>query len=178
MLDRYGVRAWLYHGQENHGDVFTAIVDRLKRSGAEEVEARAGFTLDFEDGTSIEVLHPQSRPAITDRLGDHAMVLRVTYGDVSFLLTSDLSSAGQRDMMARGVSPAAAVMQIPQHGAARALDDEFLALVQPQVVLLQTDIANRRDDPDPDTIAKVEGWRVFPYGRNGYDSSPDGWRQP
>ncbi len=69
--------------------------------------------------------------------------------------------------MKRGVSPAAAVMQIPQHGTARALDDEFLELVQPQVVLLQTDIANRRDDPDPDTIAKVDGWRMFRTDETG-----------
>ena len=60
-----------------------------------------------------------------------------------------------------GVSSAAAVMQVPQHGTARALDEEFLALVQPQVVLLQTDMANRRGDPDPDTLASVDGLKML-----------------
>ena len=52
-------------------------------------------------------------------------------------------------------------MQIPQHGAARALDAEFLRMVQPQVALLQSDIANRRGDPDPDTLALIDGIPLF-----------------
>ncbi len=161
VLERYDVGAWLYHGQANRGEIFAEIQDRLKRSGAEAVEARAGYTLDLDDGTVIEVLHPPAAPSISDKLGDSVLVLRVTFGDVSFLLTSDLSRAGQQDMVARGLSPVAAVMQIPQHGTARAIDDEFLRLAQPQVAVLQTDIANRRGDPDPDTLAKLKGLHVF-----------------
>ena len=52
-------------------------------------------------------------------------------------------------------------MQIPQHGATRALDAEFLRLVQPQVALLQSDIANRRGDPAPETLALFEGLPLF-----------------
>ncbi len=161
VLQRYEIGAWLYHGQINHGDAFTTIQDRLRQSGAEAIEARAGYTVALNDGTTIEVLHPPAAPMIGDKLGDGVMALRVTYGDVSFLLTSDLSGAGQRAMLERGSSPVAAVLQIPQHGTARALDDEFLEQVQPQVVVLQSDVANRRGDPDPDTLAKLSGLPLF-----------------
>lgn len=161
VLERYDVGVWLYHGQINRDEVFTGVEERLQRSGAEAVEARAGYTLAFDDGTAIEVLHPPAVPSTSAKLGDSVMVLRVTYGDVSFLLTSDLSASGQRDMLARGISPAAAVMQAPQHGSAGAIDDEFLELAQPRVAVLQTDVANRRGDPDPDTLAKLDGLRLF-----------------
>ena len=58
-------------------------------------------------------------------------------------------------MLANGVSPLASVLQIPQHGTARAIDEEFLASVQPQIALLQCDTGNRRDDPDSDTMDQV-----------------------
>ena len=167
VLQRYGVSAWMYHGQVNRSEVLAQIQGRLKRMGAKLVEARAGATVDFGDGARIDVLHPRAAPAIGDKLGDSVLVLRVSYGDASFLLTSDLSAAGQRDMLARGISPSATVMQIPQHGTARAIDSEFLELAQPQVAVLQTDIANRRGDPDPDTLAKLNGLRLFRTDEQG-----------
>lgn len=161
VLDRYEVGAALYHGQENDGEAFSRIIERLVRANTSVVEARAGYRLEFDDGVLIEALHPQAKPRITDKLHDHVLVLRASYGGVSFLLTSDLSAAGQREMIAGGISPVSAVMQIPQHGAARALDAEFLRLAQPQVALLQSDIANLRDDPDPDTIDMPKGVQLF-----------------
>ena len=152
VLERYSIGAALYHGQENKGEAFGRIMKRLAQSETPLVEARAGYRLELDDGVTIEVLHPQARPRVRDKLNDHVLVLRVSYGDVAFLLTSDLSAEGQREMLARGISPVSAVMQIPQHGAVRALDDEFLKLAQPQVALLQSDVANRRGDPDSDTL--------------------------
>ncbi|MCE2473081.1 MAG: hypothetical protein J4G18_14565, partial [Anaerolineae bacterium] len=151
-----------YHSQDNYNETFNRIMDRLRKSETPLVEARAGYRLELDDGVMIEVLHPQRKPRISDKLNDHVLVLRVTYEGVSFLLTSDLSAAGQRQMLAAGISPESAVMQIPQHGAARALDVEFLRQVQPQVALLQSDIANRRGDPDPNTLALIPEMRLYP----------------
>jgi len=161
VLDRYAIGTALYHGQENNNESFNRIMDRLQQSDTPLVEARAGYRLAFEDGVKIEVLHPQRKPRISDKLNDHVLVLRLSYGGLSFLLTSDLSAAGQEEMLAAGISPVSAVMQIPQHGAVRALDDEFLKRAQPQVALLQSDSANRRGDPAPDTVAPFDESHLF-----------------
>jgi competence protein ComEC len=154
VLDRYSVGAVLYHGQANTVDTFESIYEGLQESDTPIVKVRAGHRVELSDGAAIEVLHPQTQPKIANKLNDHVLVLRVTYGAVSFLLTSDLSAAGQREMLKNGVSPRANVLQIPQHGAARSIDGDFLDLVQPQIALLQSDIANRRGDPDPDVLAE------------------------
>lgn len=167
VLERYSVGAALYHGQLNLGEQYLAIREQLTRSNTPVIEAVAGYRLEYSDGVTIEVLHPQQKPSISDKLGDTALVLRVSYGDVSFMLTSDLSSAGQREMIAGGESLVASVLQIPQHGAVRAVDKDFLALAQPQVALLQSDEANRRGDPDPDTLAAFSDlplWRTDDSG--------------
>ena len=161
VLDRYTVGAVLYHGQANRDDSFQSINEALRESNTPTVQVRAGYSLRLSDGVLIEVVHPQSQPKITDRLNDHVMALRVTYGDASFLLTSDLSADGQREMLSSGVVEHATVLQVPQHGAARALDPDFLAAVAPQIALLQSDRANRRGDPDGDTLAKLNGTRLF-----------------
>jgi beta-lactamase superfamily II metal-dependent hydrolase len=68
------------------------------------------------------------------------------------LVTGDLSTLGQQALLNSGQWPEAQVFQIPRHGHAHALYATFLAAVQPQVVLLQSDAANLRGDPDPDTL--------------------------
>lgn len=155
VLERYSVGVVLYHGQRNFNDTYERIKERLRQSNTPIVIARAGYTIELSDSARVEVLHPQRQPKLTDKLNDQVLVLRLRFGDASFLLTSDLSVAGQRELLAAGVWPQATVLQIPQHGTARALDDEFLSAVQPQIVLLQCDVANRRDDPDMDTMQQV-----------------------
>lgn len=161
VLDRYTVGAVLYHGQVNRDPIVENIFERLRQSNTPVVQVKAGYKLEFSDRSAIEVLHPQAQPKITDRLNDHALALRVTYGDASFLLTSDLSADGQREMLEAGVAEHVTVLQIPQHGTARSLYDRFFESVQPQITLLQGDLANRRGDPDIDTLAMLEETRLF-----------------
>lgn len=153
VLDRYTVGLVLSNGQLNRNPVYEQVSKRLAEARVPQVIVKAGYTIDFGDGATMQVLHPPAAPRITDSLTDHVLVLRLTHGAVSVLLTSDLSAAGQAMMLEQGISPTASVFQIPQHGAPRAIDSQFLALAQPQIALLQSDIANRRGDPDPDTMA-------------------------
>ena len=167
VLDRYSVGAVLYHGQANRDDTFERIIQRLLQADTPIVNVRAGYSLQLSDDVLIEVLHPQARPKISDRLNDHVLALRVTYGDASFLLTSDLSVAGQQAMLASGLAQHATVLQIPQHATIRAIDEDFLKAIQPLITLLSSDIANRRGDPDPDTLAKLNGTALFRTDEGG-----------
>ena len=165
VLDRYAVGLALLNGQPNVTETFQEIERRLAPSKT--VAVRAGYTIELDDGVLIEILHPQSSPSIADRLNDQVMVLRISYGEASILLTSDLSRRGQRLMLANHIHPLASIMQVPRHGAMNALEAEFLQLVQPQIALLQSDAANRSGDPDPDTLALLGEMPVFRTDESG-----------
>lgn len=131
------------------------------------VSVIAGYTVTFSDGVRIEILHPQKSIQITDGLDDNAMVFQIIYGEVSFLFTSDVSPTGQQQLLAAGQWPTASVLQLPQHGTLRSLNKDFLAAVQPQAVMLQSDPSNRRGDPDPDTIALLDDIPLFRTDQGG-----------
>jgi competence protein ComEC len=151
VLERYQIGVLLRNGQPNQGETWAAIEQAL--AGTEAVTVRAGYSAIMDDGTKLEVLNPQRQPDLTDSLDDSALVLRVTFGDISYLLASDVSAAGQAGLLDAGQWPLATVMQLPHHGAARSLDAAFLAATQPQLIVLQSDAANRLGDPNPDTLA-------------------------
>jgi competence protein ComEC len=150
VLTRYDVGVVLWNGQPNQGEAFLELGAELAQHDMVRVEA--GYTLEMSDGTLIEVLHPADQPALNDSFDDHAVALRVSYDEVSFLLTSDLSADAQQAIMDAGGWFTATVMQLPHHGAARSLDEDFLAMVQPSLIVAQIDPANRLGDPDSDTL--------------------------
>jgi len=159
VLDRYNIGVALWNGQPNRTDTWVEIQNRL--ANTDMVQVKAGYEITLDDGVVVEVLHPQVEPQIFDDLGDHVMVLRIVYGEVSILLTSDLTREGQSAMLDAGISPTASVLQVPQHATFNALDDEWLTLAQPQVTLIQSDRANRRGDPDADTLAMLGDIPIF-----------------
>ncbi|MBL8165432.1 MAG: ComEC/Rec2 family competence protein [Anaerolineae bacterium] len=159
VLDRYSIGATLTSGHPNLDPGYQALLARLADYPI--VEVRAGYTLSTDDGTLLEVLHPQDKPSLEDSLDNQTLVARLTYGDVSFLLTSDLSISGQFTLLGEGQWPLADVLQLPRHGGVRSLAEPFLAAVQPQVVMVQAEAGNRFGDPDFDTLALLGDVPLF-----------------
>ncbi len=165
VADRYKIGLTISNGQPNLSPAYTALQDKL--ASYPMVNVHAGYSLDSDDGVHIDILHPQSQPDINASLDDQALTMRLTYGDISFLLTSDLSADGQAALLNAGQWPLATVLQLPKHAAARSLNSDFLAIVQPQAAALESDITNRQGDPDPDTLAKLGTIPLFRTDQSG-----------
>lgn len=165
VLRRYDAGIILTTGQPNLSPTYETIEDAISEYDVQIVQA--GYMIDLGDGTVLEVLHPQKQPELSDNFGDDAMVLRLTYGEASFLLTSDISQEGQLELLEARQYPLATVMQLPQHGTVRSLNYQFLDTVQAQVVIAQYEATNRRGDPNPETLALLDTQLLLETGENG-----------
>lgn len=165
VLERYTTGVVLTNGQDNLSAEHQALTAAL--AGREVTVVHAGYSIEIEDGTRLDVLHPRSRPALGESMDANALTLRLTYGDVSILLAGPLSRDGQAALLANGGWPLATVLQLPGHGGARTLDAAFLEAVQPAVAVVQIDPANRRGDPDPATLALLGDTPVFRTDHDG-----------
>lgn len=159
VLERYDTGVILTNGQPNLSEAYTELQAVIAPFST--VEVVAGYTIQTSDQVSIEVLHPQKQPLLNEPFDRQTIVLRITYGEVSFLLTSDLNIEGQQGLLEAGQWPQATVLQLPQHGTTRSLSLAFLEAVQPQVAIVQIDSANQRGDPDLDTLAMLPDIPVF-----------------
>lgn len=147
VLDRYDWGTAITNGQPNLSAAFADLQATLAARPV--LNARAGYSLDTDDGVHIEALSPPGQPALDASLDANALVLRLSYGDVSFLLTSELNSAGQLALVKSGRDLRSSVLQIPAQAFTRSLEADFVAAVQPQVAVVQADA------PDPDVLALV-----------------------
>jgi competence protein ComEC len=165
VLDRYDVGLVLTNGQENLSPAYHAIEQRL--TGRQVVTVRAGYTVDWDDGTHLEVLNPVQQPDLGASLDTNALVLRLTYGQISFLLAGDLGQSGQNALLKNGYWPLATVMQLPEHGAVRSLSNNFLKAVQPQAVMVASDPGSRQGALDDTTLNQLGAIPVFRTDQGG-----------
>lgn len=165
VLDRYDVDLMLRNGQITDEPEYAALINGME--GKPIINARAGYTVDMSDGTHIEILSPQFEPAPDDAANKNTLSLRVTYGDISFLLMSDLNPEGQIQILRSGFQLQTTVLQIPDHGASEALDIRFLAATSPNVLTLQSNPASRFGDVNPDTLQMLNDLPLFRTDESG-----------
>lgn len=142
VLERYTPGVILSSGQPNLGASWAALGEKL--SAYTRVNVAAGYSLETDDGVRLQVLNPERTPTLGTPLDEAALVLRLKYGNLSFLLTSDLSREAQAALVESGQDLYAAVLQLPER-----VDRDFLAAVQPQLIVTQVEEAN------PDELAKA-----------------------
>ena len=103
VLERYAVGAVLVSPLPGETAASRAWRDALAEYSPNVIEAAAGQRLDLGHGVRIEVLGP--RPRLTAPgadLNDASVVLRLVYGEVSFLLTGDIEAAGEAALLGGG----------------------------------------------------------------------------
>ncbi|RMF90791.1 MAG: MBL fold metallo-hydrolase, partial [Nitrospinota bacterium] len=131
-------------------------------------------------GVEVQVLHPsppftrslQTRYAPTDDpyLNNRSLVLRLRYGEVSFLFTGDLEETGEQHLVEayRG-RLRTTVLKVPHHGSRTSSSLPFLQEVQPAVAVISVGAMNWLHYPHPQVLRRYQsqGIRVLRTDRQG-----------
>lgn len=123
--------------------------------------AEAGTRVLLGHGIALDVLHPGPDAVLNKdgelNLNDNSLVLRLSYGDTSFLLLGDASQEVQDALAAQGLIQPATVVKLPQGGRQAAFSQALLDAAQPQ----QAVVFVQRDDRFRQLAAPVEAaWKA------------------
>ncbi|MEW5784194.1 MAG: MBL fold metallo-hydrolase [Bacillota bacterium] len=97
--------------------------------------ARAGLSRDLGGGAVLSLLHPVA-PQPDDGLNNCSVVLRLTFGRVSFLMTGDVEQAAERAILEREGRIRSTVLKVAHHGSRSSSDSLFLDAVKPAVAVI------------------------------------------
>lgn len=163
VLERYDVGAVLERRIEYESATYEAwarAVDEEQTQGARMIEAGAGLAIMLDSDVRLEVLGPPRELLRgTGSDADNAsLVLRLTYGEVSFLLTGDVFAVGERAMLASGVNLDSDVLKVPHHGSDTSSTAEFLSAVSPAVAVISVGAENRFGHPGEGVVRRLRGF--------------------
>ena len=159
VLRRYDVKLVLEREIDHQSPPLAAWREELAEEGAVVSQAWAGQMITVGDGVFAHVLWPpqtQSTEAPSD-LNSASVVLRLTYGDVSFLLTGDLLSEGEAGLLALGAAIDSEVLKVAHHGSRSSSSGVFLQAVSPVAAVISSGEGNRFSHPDPETVDALLG---------------------
>ena len=134
-----------------------------------------GHRIQLGRNVTLEMLHPPSGalPAgIEKNANNGSMVLRLDYGEVSFLLTGDIEVDAERYLAGvAGDTLRADVLKVGHHGSRTSTTQSFLELVNPRSAVISAGRNNRYGHPHGDVMRRLESAvgaeRVFLTARDG-----------
>ena len=170
VLDSYQVGAVISGAGSTDSAMFAQWQAGVARNRVDAVSVHQGFRLDLGSGVMAEVLNPLS--ATSDQTANNgALVLRVTYGDISFLLTADVEAATESILAASQVGIQSTVLKVAHHGSNTSSTASFLDAVDPAVALISVGETNSFGHPSPEVVGRL----LLQTGReNLYRTDQDG----
>jgi len=94
-------------------------------------------------------------------LNDTSIVLKVTYQNVSFLLTGDASTKVEDTLDRKDLE--STVLKVGHHGSSTATDEEFLELVNPTYAVISVGKDNQYNHPHTEVLNTLAAHNITTY---------------
>jgi len=138
-LKRYKIKQALYPDLDHESPIiYEEWLRLLKEKNIKYTIAQAGQQIDLGKGVVIKVLNPR-KPLLTDTESDinnNGVVLHISMGEVSFLLTADIQQEAEFELITHRVVSASTVLKVAHHGSDTSTTPEFLAVVNPHIAVI------------------------------------------
>jgi competence protein ComEC len=169
VMDAFDVEEVWWSGSQTTTQTFDRALTALEGSDAAYEEPRAGDAAGLGP-LEIEVVNPPRGVGLAD-LHDAGLGVRITYGEVRFLLTGDAETATEARMVDRvGDDLAAEVLQLGHHGSSTSTTPGFLSAVDPAVAVYSAGTGNSYGHPHAEVVARVEQAGIDLYGTDVHGS--------
>ncbi len=138
---------------------FKNFVKYTQQQGLQ-VEVPAVGTVWQLGSATIQLLGPLKQYNDTN---DTSLVLRIDYGSTSFLLTGDMESDAERDLVESGANLKADVLQVGHHGSSTSTSYIFLNAVLPEMGVISCGVNNKYGHPHEETLSILRDAGVDVY---------------
>ena len=160
LLDNMPVRNFVDPSIPTTNQTYGHTLERVIEKGIDPILARAGGTLDLGEGVQAEVLWPQE-PFIEEAgetaTNENSTVIKITFGDVSFLLTGDIEKEAEAALVEQLSNDElqSDVLVVSHHGSNSSSTAEFLDSVSPSVAVIPVGFDNPYGHPHDEVMQRL-----------------------
>ena len=157
VLERYKVKWVVESGVPYNTSTYQEWNRLVNESGVRRDRAIAGQEVDLGGGIKLEVLNPPEElfQGTSDDVDNNGVVLRLEWGEVSFLLTADIRWDGEFELIKERPGLQSTVLKVAHHGSNSSTTEQFLAVVDPQAAVISVG-NNTFGHPGNETLERLE----------------------
>jgi competence protein ComEC len=154
VLQRYRVKRVLEPGVSYNSSIYQEWLRVIDDKGIEYGMARARQEIDLGSGIKMEVLNPPESlwEGTDDDVDNNGVVLRLSWDNVSFLFTADIRKDLEFELIGQRANLRSTVLKIAHHGSDTSTSQHFLAVVDPEVVVICVGRDNPFGHPSPEVL--------------------------
>lgn len=119
---------------QSNTKTFESLLQSISSKGLKVKNAKSGLILNWDEQVTVNMIAPVNT---TDDKNNMSAVIKVVYGNTSFLLTGDAERESEADMLSSGVDLQADVMLVGHHGSKSSTTAAFLKQVNPKFGVIQ-----------------------------------------
>lgn len=146
---------------------YEEVLQALKAASLKVTPARAGLIVLDRPDLKIEFLAPGGSDY--KDLNQYSAVIKIRYGNRSFLLTGDAGFESEQEMMASRTDLQADVLKVGHHGSRYSTSKDFLKAVKPGYAVISCGADNDYGHPHKETVSRLNlsGLRLFRTDQDG-----------
>jgi competence protein ComEC len=111
-------------------------------------------------GAEVQILGPIKE---SNEPNNTSVVLKITYGDTSFLFTGDAERAEEADILEAGYDLSATVLKVGHHGGETSTTYPFLREIMPKYAVISCGANNQYGHPREDVLSRLRDADVTIY---------------
>lgn len=144
---------------EYDSDQFLSFSTYLEKQNVPITVPKQGDTFTL-GSASVQVLGPET---VTADLNNSSIVLRVTYGDTSFLFMGDAEFEEEQSILNYADSLQSTVLKVGHHGSANSTTYQFLYEAMPQYAVISVGTNNPYGHPTEEALSRLRDADVTVY---------------
>ncbi|MFF6016308.1 MBL fold metallo-hydrolase [Lysinibacillus fusiformis] len=164
VLQTIPIEQFYDSGKVHTSQTFEEMLMAIDQKNIPYYVPKTGDLIEFDKDVTVKVLNANEHA--TDN-NDASIVLKVVYGNVSFLLTGDAGIALEKEMMQNDVT--ATILKAGHHGSNTSSSEEFIRTVKPEVTILSYGEDNKYGHPHAEVVDRLQA-----MGSNIYATAESG----
>ena len=141
-------------------NTFADLMRAIQEKGLTVTAPEPGASYDL-GASRFTILAPGN--ASYEDLNDYSIVLRISCGNNSVLLTGDAGLPSEKEMLAGGYSLKSDVLKVGHHGSVLSTSPEFLPAVRPSFAVISVGQGNDYGHPHRETLDELNAAGVTTY---------------
>lgn len=156
-LNVFPTKTILAPDYETDTKVYQSFLRTAQEKGNTIVHPTTGSTYQLGDA-QFTILAPSSKSYGDEN--DYSVVIRLTYGGSSFLITGDAGEKSELEMLEGGFTLKSDVLCLGHHGSSTASSAPFLKAVSPDFAVISCGTGNSYGHPHEETLERLKGTKA------------------
>ena len=162
LIKKYDISAFYAPKVESSTKAFESMVEALKSKKLKINIIKSGLdSIDLGDNTRVTVFSPSKDSY--DNLNNYSPVIKIEYGDTSFLFTGDAEKEIEKEILSNNEDIKSDILKVGHHGSSTSTSDEFLNAINPSIAVISVGEDNTYDHPTNSTLSRLNENKVKIY---------------